>query len=164
VIRHPRGIRWVSLPSWPRACTEREQEPLGLPKFFDASLPACHGLRTPADLHRLAIPVVRVLPSGAFKPSASAKPFRSCTSPRSRTQVELCEFCVRRGDFSRLGVLGGQECLCEDRNVAAIMLTASCNISSDHPLLTLFAAIPLLPPLHVDWDTALLAGKCPMFA
>jgi hypothetical protein len=48
------------------------QELLGSPKFFDASLPACHGLRTPADLHRLAIPVVRVLPSGAFKPSASA--------------------------------------------------------------------------------------------
>ena len=56
------------------------QEPLGPPKFFDASLPACHGLRTPADLHHLAIPVVRVLPSGAFKPSASATPFRSCTS------------------------------------------------------------------------------------
>src|SRR5215468_650446 len=43
--------------------------------------------------------------------------------PRSRTQVELCEFCVRRGDFSRLRVPGGQVCLCEDRNVAAIMLT-----------------------------------------
>src|SRR5215475_6463793 len=56
------------------------QERRGLPKFFDASLPACHGLRTPADLHHLAIPVVRVLPSGAFKPSASAKPCRSCTS------------------------------------------------------------------------------------
>ena len=30
------------------------QEPLGPPKFFDASLPACHGLRTPADLPILA--------------------------------------------------------------------------------------------------------------
>jgi hypothetical protein len=48
------------------------QERLGLPKCFDASLPACHGLRTPADLHRLALTAVRVLPSGAFKPSASA--------------------------------------------------------------------------------------------
>src|SRR5215475_2843434 len=56
------------------------QEPLGPPKFFDASLPACHGLRTPADLPFLAIPDGRVLPSGAFKPSASAKPCRSCTS------------------------------------------------------------------------------------
>src|SRR5215475_11638077 len=56
------------------------QEPLGPPKFFDASLPACHGLRTPADRPYLAIPAGRVLPSGAFKPSASAKPCRSCTS------------------------------------------------------------------------------------
>src|SRR6266446_4999421 len=50
----------------------RVQERLGLPKFFNASLPACHGLRTPADLHRLALTVVHVLPSGALKPSASA--------------------------------------------------------------------------------------------
>jgi len=56
------------------------QERLGPPKFFDASLPACRGLRTPADLPLLAKTEVRVLPSGAFKPSASAKPFRSCTS------------------------------------------------------------------------------------
>ena len=48
------------------------QERLGLPKFFDISLPACHGLRTPADLHNLAKSVARMLPSGAFKPSASA--------------------------------------------------------------------------------------------
>ena len=48
------------------------QERLGLPKFFDASLPACHGLRTPADLHNLAKSVALVLPSGALKPSASA--------------------------------------------------------------------------------------------
>ena len=56
------------------------QERLGPPKFFDASLPACHGLRTPADLPLLANPDGRVLPSGAFKPSASAKPCRSCAS------------------------------------------------------------------------------------
>ena len=48
------------------------QELLGPPQFFDASLPACHGLRTPADLHLLALAEVRVWPSGAFKPSASA--------------------------------------------------------------------------------------------
>src|SRR5215470_20372398 len=48
------------------------QELLGSPKFFDASLPACHGLRTPADLHLLALAEVCVWPSGAFKPSASA--------------------------------------------------------------------------------------------
>src|SRR5262245_11672916 len=44
----------------------------GVSKFFDASLPACRGLRTPADLPFLAPPDGRVLPSGAFKPSASA--------------------------------------------------------------------------------------------
>src|SRR6266705_26514 len=49
------------------------QERLGLPKFFfDVSLPACHGLRTPADLHHLATSVALMLPSGALKPSASA--------------------------------------------------------------------------------------------
>jgi hypothetical protein len=31
------------------------QEPMGPPKFFDVSLPACHGLRTPADLHTLTL-------------------------------------------------------------------------------------------------------------
>jgi hypothetical protein len=44
----------------------------GSPQFCDASLPACHGLRTPADLPRLALAEVRVWPSGACKPSASA--------------------------------------------------------------------------------------------
>ena len=36
---------------------------MGPPKFFDTSLPACHGLRTPADLHILAITDALVLPS-----------------------------------------------------------------------------------------------------
>ena len=48
------------------------QERWGTPTFFDASLPACHGLWTPADLPLLAHPAGRVWPSGAFKPSASA--------------------------------------------------------------------------------------------
>src|SRR5262249_946343 len=48
------------------------QERLGPPQCFDASLPAGHGLRTPADLPLLALPDGRVWPSGAFKPSASA--------------------------------------------------------------------------------------------
>jgi len=39
------------------------QEPMGLPKFFDVSLPACHGLMTPADLHILALSDASVLPS-----------------------------------------------------------------------------------------------------
>ena len=28
---------------------------MGLPEFYNVSLPACHGLRTPPDLHHLAI-------------------------------------------------------------------------------------------------------------
>ncbi len=36
---------------------------LGLPGFSDVSLPACHGPRTPADLHTLANPAASVLPS-----------------------------------------------------------------------------------------------------
>ena len=39
------------------------QELLGLPGFSDVSLPACHGLRTPADLHILAKLDASVLPS-----------------------------------------------------------------------------------------------------
>jgi hypothetical protein len=36
---------------------------LGLHEFSDASLPVCHGLRTPADLHTLANPGALVWPS-----------------------------------------------------------------------------------------------------
>ena len=39
----------------PYACTSLQQEPMGPPGFSDASLPACHGLWTPADLHILAL-------------------------------------------------------------------------------------------------------------
>jgi len=38
-------------------------EPLGLPEFSEVSLPACHGLRTPANLHALAKSGASVLPS-----------------------------------------------------------------------------------------------------
>src|SRR5215468_288657 len=48
------------------------QEPLGPPKFFNTSLPACRSLRTPADRPLLAYAEGLVLPSGALKPSASA--------------------------------------------------------------------------------------------
>jgi hypothetical protein len=57
------------------------QEHLGLPKFFDASLPACHGLRTPANLHILAKTDALVLPSVCVQTlGVRNKPFRSCTS------------------------------------------------------------------------------------
>ena len=42
-------------------------EPLGLPEFSDVSLPICHGLRTPVDLHILAKADASVLPSVCVK-------------------------------------------------------------------------------------------------
>jgi hypothetical protein len=67
------GFPLPCLRSWrPYTLIFHRQERLGPPQFFDASLPACHGLRTPADLPLLAMSDGRVLPSGACKPSASA--------------------------------------------------------------------------------------------
>ena len=43
------------------------QERVGPPKFFNISLPACHGLRTPADLPTLANTGGLVLPSVCVK-------------------------------------------------------------------------------------------------
>ena len=51
----------------PSAKVFHGQERLGPPTFFDASLPACHGLRTPADLHILAKTDALVLPSVCVK-------------------------------------------------------------------------------------------------
>jgi hypothetical protein len=85
-------------------------------------------------------------------------------SPRSRSQVEPCDFCVRRVIFSRLGVKDGQKCPLRDSKVAAIMFTTPCFVSGAHSSLTLFAKIFLQLvslTLHVGWDTALFAGKCP---
>jgi len=57
------------------------QEPTGPPKFFDVSVPACHSLRTPADLRTLATDGCFVLASGTLKPSPSAtNASRSCTN------------------------------------------------------------------------------------
>ena len=54
---------------------------MGLPEFSNASLPACHGLRTPADLHTLAFPGALVLPSVHVKTLGVRNySFRSCTS------------------------------------------------------------------------------------
>jgi hypothetical protein len=68
--------------------------------------------------------------------------------------------------FSRLGVKDGQKCPLKDSHVAAIILTTPCRISGDYPALTLFAHILLQLvslPMHVGWETALFAGKYPMF-
>ena len=78
-----------SVPKYPYALrrTSHRQELVGFPKFSHASLPACHGLSTPADL-----PTLAVLPSGVLVlPSVGVEPlgvrylkFRSCTSTSGR--------------------------------------------------------------------------------
>src|SRR5262249_33721546 len=87
--------------------------------------------------------------------------------PRSRSQVELCDFCVRRGDFFSIGSEGWTQVSFErQRCCRHHMLTTPCSISGDRPSLTLFAHILLqvvFLPLHVGWDTALFAGNYPMF-
>src|SRR5215470_11549174 len=85
-------------------------------------------------------------------------------NPRSRGQDKPCDFCVRSGTFSRLGVQDTQKCPLENRNVAALMLTMPGRVAGDHPFLPRFAAILLQvvsPPVKVGWDTALSAGKIP---
>jgi len=57
------------------------QELMGPPKFLVVSLPACHGLWTPADLPILALADGLVLPSADVKPLGVRNySFRSCTS------------------------------------------------------------------------------------
>jgi hypothetical protein len=87
-------------------------------------------------------------------------------TPRLRERLNYAIFASAEVIVSRLGVKDGQQCPLKDSNVAAIMLTMPCRVSSDHPSLILLATI-LLPlvslPLHVGWDTALFVGKYPMF-
>ena len=57
------------------------RNPLALPEFCNTSLPACHGLWTPADLHTLAFPGVLVWPWVHGKTlGVRGHSFRSCTS------------------------------------------------------------------------------------
>jgi hypothetical protein len=67
--------------------------------------------------------------------------------PRSRSQVEPCDFCVRRGIFSRLGGKDGHKCPFKDSNVVTLMLTTPWRVSGGHPLLTLFDQNP--PPIGI---------------
>ena len=58
---------------------------MGLPEFSDVSLPACHGLWTPADLHTLAFLDASVLPSVYVKTlGVRNHSSRSCTSTSGR--------------------------------------------------------------------------------
>jgi hypothetical protein len=85
-------------------------------------------------MHRGAL-LQRVLKLGLAAASVS-KPTVAWYDPRSRSQVEPCDFCVRRVIVSRLGVKDGQKCPFKDSNLVS-------------------------PPWHVGWDTALFAGKYP---
>jgi hypothetical protein len=57
------------------------QEPTGPPKFSNASLPTCHSLRTPTDIHILTLTDASNWLRGTLNPSPSAANLsRSCTS------------------------------------------------------------------------------------
>jgi hypothetical protein len=99
--------RWCLRSGRPSATVFHVQARLGRPKCFDGSLPACPGLRTPADRHTLANSVARMLPAGAFKPAASAmamaklsQHFRGRGHPYGRQDARStlrpsCSSCVR---------------------------------------------------------------------
>jgi hypothetical protein len=62
------GFPLPGLRSWrPDAVAAPGEERLGPPTCFAASLPACHGLRTPADLHLLATTAALVWPAVCVK-------------------------------------------------------------------------------------------------
>jgi hypothetical protein len=68
--------------------------------------------------------------------------------------------------FFSIGVQDGQKCPFQYSNVLVIRLTTPCSVSDDHPSLTLFANLLLQlvsPPLPMGWETALCAGKYPVF-
>src|SRR5215510_485382 len=80
-------------------------------------------------------------------------------TPRSRSLVEL-------RDFSSIGVQNGQKCPFQYSNVAVIRLTTPCSVAGHHLSRTLFADLRLpwvSPPLLLGWETALCAGKYPVF-
>ncbi len=75
------GSSPVRVPAQSVSSLHLPQEPSGLPEFSGASLPACHGLSTPADIHTLALHACFISASGFSTPSPSAGlRSRSCTS------------------------------------------------------------------------------------
>ena len=75
-----------------------DQELPGLPEFSNVSLPACHGLWTPADLHILAKTDASVLPSASVKTlGVHDYQFRSClsTSGYTATPTAYRILCLR---------------------------------------------------------------------
>jgi len=67
LIPYPGFPLCVSISVYPTFDATSMQEPMGPPKFFGVSLPACHGLWTPADLHIQATMDDLVLPSVIVK-------------------------------------------------------------------------------------------------
>ena len=82
----------------PYSDASHAQEPLGAPTFFDVSLPACHGLWTPADLRILAPADALVWPSVCVntlgvrnKPiSKRSRHFRACPGPDPGVRGHPC--------------------------------------------------------------------------
>jgi hypothetical protein len=81
------------------------QELLGSPKFFNVSLPACHGLRTPADLSILAHNGWSCVAFGVRENPRRPQqaPFRSCTSTSGDTAPPTAYriLCLRFAHFVR---------------------------------------------------------------
>ncbi len=83
------------------------QKPAGLPEFSDVSLPACHGLGTPADRYTQAIPgALFYLPGRLYLSASATCLFLSCTSTSGSATSPMAYriLCVRLpcNWFSRL--------------------------------------------------------------
>ncbi len=84
LIRHPSCIRYT-VTHLPESYNARPGAS-GASRVLNVSLPACHGLRTPVDLHILAKTDASVLPSESVKTlGVHNNPFRSCTSTSGYT-------------------------------------------------------------------------------
>jgi hypothetical protein len=116
-------FRHSSVSGFPLACLihpytvrrpSRSQEPTGPPKFSNASLPACHSLRTPADFHMLALTHVSCWLRDTLRPSPSTThSFRSSTSFQgTRLPLRPAEFSV----YASPVLFGYSFCLRHRRN------------------------------------------------
>ena len=74
----------------------------GLPEFYTASLPACHGLWTPADLHTLALTGASVLPSVEHYPLGVRNKLISKLYQHFRVRVTPAAYRILCLRFARL--------------------------------------------------------------
>ena len=90
----------------PSSNNSPHREPMRPPGFSDVSLPACHGLMTPTDLHTQAITGDLVLPS-VFPKTLGIRIkliyYRSCTSTSGSTDSPTAYriLCLRFGHIVR---------------------------------------------------------------